>query len=75
MWGVTLFQVTKRGDSVIVLACWEERWPMPTGVKEGEGEYVEEGGVEFAVEVGRDVEDEVEGVDAPVLFGRGTARR
>jgi len=38
VFGKHLFQVTKRGDSVIVLLRWEVRRPMPMGVKEGEGE-------------------------------------
>jgi len=37
-WGNILFQVTKSGDSLIVLVRWEVRRPMPMGVKEGEGE-------------------------------------
>lgn len=36
-WGKTLFQVTKRGDSVM-LERWDVRRAMPMGVKEGEEE-------------------------------------
>lgn len=67
-----LFQVTKRGDSVIGLLRCEVRRPIRMGVKDGEGEWVEEAGVEVVVEGASEEEDVLLGVEVPVL---GAVRR
>lgn len=61
--GETVFQVTKRGEEVIVLERWDvRRGDTPTGRKAG----VLESGV-VVVEGGVREDEEVEGVDEPLV--------